>query len=69
MERFDSSLTVNEIRANAKSKVEIYRVLVTEGGVYHPRVKDINYSFLRSIITGDKKVSILFMIMNVAPER
>ena len=69
MERFDSSFTVNEIGAKAKSKVEIYRVLVTKGGVYLPHVKDINYSFLRSIITGDKKASILFMIMNVAPER
>ena len=69
MERLDSSSTVNEIGAKTKSKVRIYIVLVMKGEVYHPHVKDINYSFLRNIIARDTQVSTLFMIMNAVPER
>ena len=58
MERLDPSLTVSEVGARAKSKVEVYRILATEDRVYLPDVKNINYYyFLRSIITGGKKAS------------
>ena len=57
MERLDPSLTVSEVGERAKSKVEVYRILATEGRAYLPDVKNINYSFLRSIITGGKKAS------------
>ena len=51
-----SEFTVAEVGARAKSKVEIYRLLTMEGGVYLPTAKDTNFQFLRDIITGSKKV-------------
>ena len=47
-------LTVTEV--GAKSKVEIYRLLTAEGGLYLPPAKNINFQFLRDIITGAKKI-------------
>ena len=33
-------LTIADVTVKAKSKVEVYRVLKTEGGVYLPPIKE-----------------------------
>ena len=58
MERLE--LNVIEVGNKARSKGKIYRPLETEGGVFLPPVKDVNYQYLRDIITRDKKVFIIF---------
>ena len=56
MEESKNRLTVADIFIKAKSKVELYRVLITEGEVYLPPSKECNYKFIRDIIVGNKKV-------------
>ena len=46
-------------RSPRKSKVEIYRLIASVGGVYLSPSKDTNYQFLRDVLTGDNKVFIL----------
>ena len=55
--------------SKAKSKGEIYRLLATEGGVYLPPLKDVNYQFLRDIITGSKKVCLLSSLYYLVYQR
>ena len=57
MERLDPSLTVSLVGARGKSKVKMYRILATEDCVYLSDIKNIDYSFLRSVITGHKMAS------------
>ena len=49
-------LTVTDVGIKAKSKLEVYRVLTTEGGVYLPPAKEWNYQYIRDIVTGNKLV-------------
>ena len=62
-------LSVTEVGSKAKSKGEIYRLLATEGGVYLPPLKDVNYQFLRDIITGSKKVCLLSSLYYLVYQR
>ena len=57
MDEEEEKLTVLDCGVKGKSKIEIYRILTTEGGVYLPPAKECNYQFIRAIMTGDKKVS------------
>ena len=54
MEETKNRLTVTDISIRAKSKVELYRVLTTEGEVYLPPCKECNYKLIRDIIAGKK---------------
>ena len=56
MESTGDKLTVQLVGQKARSKTELYRLLTTEGGVYLPPCKEINYQFMRSIMTGEKLV-------------
>ena len=49
-------LTTIELGTIAKSKNEIYRLLVTECEVHLPPMKESNYDYLASILWGDKLV-------------
>ena len=59
----DNQLTVTECGVKAKSKIEVYRVLTTEGGVYLPPPKECNYKFVQAIITGTKRVCLSSLIL------
>ena len=63
MERLFPSLTVSLVGKMSKSKVKMYRILATEDRVYLSDIKNIDYSFLRSVITGDKKASRLSALL------
>ena len=56
MEVDNAALTINEVGSKAKFKLEVYRILTTEGGVYLPPSQQWNYNFIRDIITGEKRV-------------
>jgi hypothetical protein len=43
-----------------KSKLDIYRVLSTEGQLYLPPYNEVTMDFLSDIIQGKKKVSMKF---------
>ena len=49
-------LTVTDVGVKAKSKLEVYRILTTEGGIYLPPSKEWNYQYIRDIVTGNKLV-------------
>ena len=49
-------LTCQLIGLKAKSKKEMYRLLVTEANVYLPPIREANYLYIRGILTGEKKV-------------
>ena len=53
----EEKLTVLDWGIKGMSKIEIYRILTTEGGVDLPPAKECNYQFIRAIFAGDKKVS------------
>ena len=57
MNQNQDKLSVLDVGVKAKSKLEIYRILTTEGGIYLPPPKEWNYQFIRDIITGAKLVS------------
>ena len=56
MEEEKTPFTVTDISIKAKSKIELYRILTTEGDVYLPPSKEWNYQFIRYVITGKKLV-------------
>lgn len=56
MEDDNDKLPVVDCGVKARSKIEVYRVLTTEGGVYLPPAKECNYKWIRAIITGEKLV-------------
>ena len=49
-------LTTIELGLKAKSKNEVYILLVTEGGLHLPPMKEANYYYIASILCGDKQV-------------
>ena len=58
MNSFELTLTEvgAKVNSNSKSKVEIDRLLLTEGRLNLPPAKDVNFLILHDIITGTKKV-------------
>ena len=50
----DTSLA--EVSLKAKSKREIYNLIVTSGNIYLSPIQDCNYKFLRELVTRVKKV-------------
>ena len=58
-------MTVTDIGIKAKSKLEVYRVLKTDGGVYVLPIKEWNYQYIRYIVTGKKLVrlsNVLYLV-------
>ena len=51
----NSELTVQMCAIKAKSKLEMYRLLSTDGKVYLPPMKQANYNYIRGVLTGKKK--------------
>ena len=60
MEETKDHLTVYSLGIKARSKIEVYRLLTTEGGVYLPPVNEVNYQYLKSIIAGEKLVTDIY---------
>ena len=48
-------LTVQMCAIKAKSKLEMYRLLLTDGKVYLPPMKQASYNYIRGVLTGKKK--------------
>ena len=57
MDRFP--LTTMEFGLKAKSKNEVYRLLVTDDGLHLPPMRESNYDYLACILFGEKGVSTL----------
>ena len=57
MNQNQDKFTVINVEIKAKNKLEIYRVLITEGGIYSTPLKEWNYQFIRDIITEAKLAS------------
>ena len=49
-------LNILDVGARAQSKSELYRILVVEGGLYLPPVKETTMLFVSQIAAGDKRV-------------
>ena len=56
MEERKEILKITYISIKAKSKIEIYRILTTEGDVYLPPSSECSIDFIKDIITGKKSV-------------
>ena len=50
----EEQLLMTDVEVKEKSKMEIYRILTTEGILFLPPVKERNYLFLKVIIEGIK---------------
>ena len=50
-------LTVQLCGLKAKSKKEMYRLLVTDGKLYLPPIELSNHQYIRGILTGKKLVN------------
>ena len=48
-------LTIDEWGLRAKSKKEMYRLIVNDGKIYLPPIAVTNSKFIRSILTGKKE--------------
>ena len=60
MEERKDILKVTDLSIKAKSKIELYRILTTEGDVILPPSKEWSIDFIRDIISGKKLVSLLY---------
>ena len=52
-----SSIDVREMALKCTTKSEVYKVLTTTGEIYLPPVDQINWDFIRDLLSGDKLVS------------
>ena len=59
MEQQDLNLL--NIGAKAQSKSELYRILVVEGGLYLPPLKETQMLLVSQIAVGDKSVNISYI--------
>ena len=50
----NNTLTVNDISAKFKSKIELYNLLTREGDIYLPPKQDSTQKFLKDIMLGNK---------------
>ena len=48
-----------EFGFKVKSKKEVYRLLVTDGRLYLPLIKELNYEYIACVLSGEKLTSIL----------
>ena len=55
-----TKINLNSLGLKAKSKNEIYRLLVVEADMYLPPQKETSIYFVRVILQGKKKVNKLF---------
>ena len=46
-------IRINDLAIKARSKKEIYFLLVNEGGIYLPPLADSNYKYISQMIVGD----------------
>ena len=53
----NQDLKVQMYGLKAKSKKEMYRLLVTDGKLYLPPIEFANHQYIRAILTGKKSVS------------
>ena len=51
-----SVINLKEIGVRAQSKAEIYRILVTEGELFLPPIKETSMLFISQLAIGEKKV-------------
>ena len=51
----NSEIGVKDLAIKARSKKEVYSLLVTEGGIYLPPLADAHYKYISKVIVGDKK--------------
>ena len=50
-----SEIGVKDLAIKARSKKEVYSLLVTEGGIYLPPLADAHYKYISKVIVGDNK--------------
>ena len=50
-------LTLNECAVHARSKKEVYELLVIQGNVLLPPIQEWDHQFIKEIIQGKKQVS------------
>ena len=55
------NISLDEVSLKAKSKREIYNLIVTSGNIYLHPIQDCHYKFLRELVTGVKKVHSLLV--------
>ena len=60
MEERKDILKVTDLSIKDKSKIELYRILTTEGDVFLPPSKEWSIDFIRDIISGKKLLSLLY---------
>ena len=48
--------SLNHLDVRAKSKRELYLLLVNDWGVYMPPIQDSNAKYVRGVVTGSVKV-------------
>ena len=51
------TIDVREIAMKCKTKGEVYKVLTTTGELYLQPIDQVNWDYIRDIISGDKQVS------------
>ena len=57
-----ATINFNEIGYKAKSKHELYRILVTKGDLYLPPEKEASMLYISQIVIGHTKVSFIFIV-------
>ena len=60
-------MNVKKLSVKCQSKKDMYRILQIEGGIYLPPIQQADHVFIAQIVTGEKRVSILFQCNNVVP--
>ena len=60
MEERKDILKFTDLLIKAESKIELYRILTTDGDVFFPPSKEWSIDFIRDIISGKKLVSLLY---------
>ena len=50
----NNQITCQLVGLKAKSKKEMYRLLVSDAHIYLPPIKEANYLYIRQILTGKK---------------
>ena len=62
-----NKMNLKELSVKCQSKKNMYRILQIEGGIYLSPIKQADHVFIAQIVTGEKRVSILFQCNNVVP--
>ena len=52
------TFTLTECAVHARSKKEVYELLVVQGNVFLPPIQECDHVFIKEIITGKKHVRV-----------